>query len=154
VLVYFSVWKSVRSSGKVVYFTAVFPYVLLFAFLARALTLEGAVDGIQFFFQPKWELLLEAKVWVHAAAQNFNSIRFAFGTLISFASYSRKDNNIVKDTLVVTLVNSLTSLIAGLIVFATLGNLAHQFNEPIDDIVADGSNYFSLTNFRDRFGVA
>ncbi|CAG0880902.1 unnamed protein product [Darwinula stevensoni] len=138
VLVYFSLWKSVRSSGKVVYFTALFPYVLLFAFLARALTLEGAADGVRFFLQPKWELLLEAKVWVHAAAQNFNSIGIAFGSLIAFASYSRKDNNIVKDTLVVTLVNSCTSLIAGFIVFATLGNLSHQFNEPIDAIVADG----------------
>ena len=88
---------------------------------------------------------------MHAAAQNFNSIGIAFGSLIAFASYSRKDNNIVKDTLVVTLVNSGTSLIAGFIVFATLGNLSHQFNEPIDAIVADGSFLLPLLALWRRF---
>ena len=43
---FFCVIKGVASVGKVVYFTATFPYLILTALLIRALTLEGAIDGI------------------------------------------------------------------------------------------------------------
>ena len=46
---------------QVVYFTVITPYVLIAVFLWRALTLEGAYDGLRFLFQPRWELLMDAK---------------------------------------------------------------------------------------------
>jgi Na+-dependent transporters of the SNF family len=64
ILVYFSIWKSVKSSGKVLYFTATFPYVLILAFLAHALTLEGSDEGLRYFFKPQWELLKDSKVCI------------------------------------------------------------------------------------------
>ena len=62
VIVYFCIWKSVRTTGKVVFFTATFPYLLLLAFLVRGLTLPGAMDGINFFIKPQWDQMLESKV--------------------------------------------------------------------------------------------
>lgn len=52
-----------------VYFTALFPYVMLTALLIRGVTLEGAVDGILFFVTPDWERLATPKVWGDAASQ-------------------------------------------------------------------------------------
>lgn len=62
ILVYFSIWKSVKSSGKVLYFTATFPYLLILAFLAHSLTLDGSDVGLKYFFKPQWELLRDSKV--------------------------------------------------------------------------------------------
>ena len=45
-----------------VYVTATLPYLLIGAFMVRALTLEGSSLGLKYFFEPKWELFLEAKV--------------------------------------------------------------------------------------------
>lgn len=47
---------------QVVYFTATFPYVIILALIIRGLTLPGASEGIRFFLQPRWELLLDPKV--------------------------------------------------------------------------------------------
>ena len=48
---------------QVVYFTATFPYVVLTILLVRGVTLDGAVDGIIFYLEPKLERLLESQVF-------------------------------------------------------------------------------------------
>lgn len=35
------------------YFSSIFPYVVLFCFLVRGLLLEGALEGITYMFYPK-----------------------------------------------------------------------------------------------------
>ena len=52
-----------------VYFTALFPYVVLTVLLIRGLTLEGAVDGLEFFLKPNMTKLLEPTVWMDAGSQ-------------------------------------------------------------------------------------
>lgn len=54
--------RGVKSMGKVVYFTALFPYVVLTTLLIRALTLPGAVNGIIFYLKPDWSRLASAAV--------------------------------------------------------------------------------------------
>lgn len=63
VLVYFSLWKGVRSAGKVVWVTALAPYVVLFFLLIRGVTLPGAADGIRYYLTPQWHKLKNSKVW-------------------------------------------------------------------------------------------
>lgn len=49
---------------QVVYFTALFPYLVLVILLIRGTTLEGSYDGIIFYLTPEWHRLLDAKVSV------------------------------------------------------------------------------------------
>lgn len=64
ILVYFSLWKGIRSSGKVVWVTALAPYVVLLILLARGVTLPGAADGIRYYLTPEWHKLKNSKVCV------------------------------------------------------------------------------------------
>ncbi|CAL7933815.1 unnamed protein product [Xylocopa violacea] len=138
IMVYFSVWKSIKSSAQVRYLTATLPFLLIVVFLARSLTLEGADKGLQFFFHPRWELLGDAKVWINAAAQIFNSVGIAFGSMICFASYNKFHNTILVDSVAVSLINAFSSLLVGIFSFATIGNIAVEQNMTVQAVLTDG----------------
>ncbi|ESO97261.1 hypothetical protein LOTGIDRAFT_115105 [Lottia gigantea] len=138
IIIYFCIWKGPKSTGKVVYFTALFPYVVLIILLVRGLTLPGAVDGIIFFIKPRWELLLDATVWVNAAAQTFNSLGVGFGGLITMSSYSKFNNNIIKDVVILATVDAVTCILAGFAIFSILGNLAYNQDTIVENVVKEG----------------
>uniref|UniRef100_A0A3P8Z253 Transporter n=1 Tax=Esox lucius TaxID=8010 RepID=A0A3P8Z253_ESOLU len=138
ILIYFCIFKGVKSTGKVVYFTALFPYVILLALLINNAQLPGALEGILFFIVPKWGKLLEVEVWVNAAAQIFNSIGIGFGSLMAMSSYNNFNNNILKDTLAISITNSLTSILAGFVIFSAFGYMSHLQNVPISELAVDG----------------
>ncbi|XP_030639892.1 sodium-dependent neutral amino acid transporter SLC6A17 [Chanos chanos] len=129
IIVGMAVIKGIQSSGKVMYFSSLFPYVVLFCFLVRGLMLKGAVDGIAHMFTPKLEIMLEPQVWREAATQVFFALGLGFGGVIAFSSYNKSDNNCHFDAVLVSVINFLTSILATLVVFAVLGFKANIMNE-------------------------
>ncbi|XP_072181873.1 sodium- and chloride-dependent GABA transporter 2-like [Diadema setosum] len=138
IVTYFCIWKGVKQTGKIVWFTALVPYAILFALLIRGLTLPGAQKGIEFYVTPEWELLKTPTVWVDAATQIFFSYSVGIGSLISLGSYNKVRNNALIDTLVVGFVNAGTSLFAGFVIFAILGFMAHEQGVEVKDVVDEG----------------
>jgi len=135
---YFSLWKGISTSGKVVWFTAVFPYVVLFILLIRGITLPGSADGIYFYLYPKFDKLKTASVWVDAATQVFFSLGPGFGVLMAFASYNKFHNNVYKDALLTSMINCVTSFLAGFVIFSVLGYMALRSGKDIDKVAAQG----------------
>ncbi|XP_013109299.2 sodium-dependent nutrient amino acid transporter 1 [Stomoxys calcitrans] len=132
--------RGVKSSGKAAYFLGVFPYVVLIILLIRALTLPGALQGIIYFFKPQWKELLNPLVWYAAVTQVFFSLAICFGTLITYASYNNFSRNVYNDIVIITTMDSCSSIIAGCITFGILGNLAFQTgNTDIANVVKGGA---------------
>ncbi|CAD7690760.1 unnamed protein product [Nyctereutes procyonoides] len=138
ILLYFSLWKGVKTSGKVVWITATMPYVVLFALLLRGITLPGAVDGIRAYLSVDFHRLCESSVWIDAATQVCFSLGVGFGVLIAFSSYNKFTNNCYRDAVITTSVNSLTSFSSGFVVFSFLGYMAQKHSVPIGDVAKDG----------------
>ncbi|XP_018343092.1 PREDICTED: sodium- and chloride-dependent transporter XTRP3 [Trachymyrmex septentrionalis] len=121
IVVFFIVMKGIQSSGKVVYFTSMFPYLVLTIFFIRGITLKGASAGLAHMYTPKVEKLLEPTVWLDAATQVFYSFGLAFGSLIAFGSYNTPDNHCVRDVILVSVCNAFTAIYASVVIFAILG---------------------------------
>ncbi|KAJ8342900.1 hypothetical protein SKAU_G00328280 [Synaphobranchus kaupii] len=138
ILNYLCIFKGVKSTGKVVYFTALFPYVILVALLINNMQLPGAMAGVRFFIIPEWEKLKSVQVWINAAVQIFNSIGIGYGSMMAMSSYNAFNNNILKDTLTIAIVNSLTSILAGFVIFSAFGYMSYLQNIPVGDIAVDG----------------
>ncbi|KAL5015469.1 hypothetical protein ScPMuIL_009739 [Solemya velum] len=130
--------KGVKSSGKVVYFTATFPYVILLVLLVRGATLDGAIDGVEYFIIPKWEKLLDINVWVAAAGQMFFSLSVSFGGIIMFGSYNKFKNNVYGDAMLIAVMDVVTSMIAGFVIFTTFGGMAKKIGVDVKDVAKSG----------------
>ncbi|KAM4662369.1 sodium- and chloride-dependent neutral and basic amino acid transporter B(0+) [Discoglossus pictus] len=135
-----ALFKGIKSSGKVVYFTAIFPYVVLLILLVRGVTLEGAYDGISFYIgsQSDFSKLSHANVWKDAATQIFFSLSTAWGGLVALSSYNKFHNNSYGDAIMVCVTNCLTSVFAGFAIFSILGHMAFKAQKKVSEVVDSG----------------
>ncbi|KAM9679788.1 inactive sodium-dependent neutral amino acid transporter B(0)AT3 isoform 3-T3 [Dama dama] len=144
-VVYLCVIRGIETTGKAIYFTALFPYLVLTVFLVRGLTLPGAMEGLTYLFTPDMQVLQNPRVWLDAATQIFFSLSLAFGGHIAFASYNQPRNNCRRDAVSVALVNSMTSLYASIAVFSVLGfKAASDHGQCLDRNILRLINAFDL----------
>ncbi|KAG1944503.1 solute carrier family 6 member 16b isoform X2 [Pimephales promelas] len=152
-IVCLGMYKGIKSTGKVMYFSSVFPYVVLLCFLIRGVTLDGASEGIKFMFYPRLEIWADVQVWRQAATQVFFALGLGFGSVIAYSSYNPRNNNCHRDAFTVSAVNFLTSVLASLVVFAVLGfraktiatNCVKRNLKAISGLLINASNVENLT---------
>ncbi|KAK8785574.1 hypothetical protein V5799_008060 [Amblyomma americanum] len=130
--------KGIKTSGKIVYFTAPAPYVILSVLLIRGLTLPGAGTGIAYLFIPQWEKLFSGFVWQQACQQIFYSLGASMGTIICLGSFNDFRNDLRRDIMIITMADFFTSLSGGLVVFAVLGNMAYNLDLPVSSVAEKG----------------
>ncbi|XP_017779725.1 PREDICTED: sodium- and chloride-dependent glycine transporter 1-like [Nicrophorus vespilloides] len=145
IVVYVCIMKGVKTVGKVVYFTATFPFVILFILLIRGLTLPGAWDGVFFYLYPEWNQLTNLKVWADAAIQIFFSLGPGWGGIINMASFNNFNNNNRRDSILVPILNCGTSILAGFVVFSVLGFMSKKTGLPVSTVATGGPGLAFVT---------
>lgn len=88
-------------------------FLMGIALAVRVLTLPNASEGLGFLWNPDLSLLRSGRVWLSAAGQVFFTLSLGFGCVISYASYLRKDNDVVITGLSTVATNEFAEIILG-----------------------------------------
>ncbi|KAF8562150.1 hypothetical protein P879_05048, partial [Paragonimus westermani] len=77
-------------------------------------------------------------VWADAGSQIFFSYSISLGSLTALGSYNPFRHNAFRDCVIYASVNTFTSLLAGLIIFSTLGHMSTVANVSISSVAESG----------------
>jgi len=82
----------------------------------RSLTLPGAGEGLRFLFKPDFSKIT-AGTFLEALGQAFFSLSIGMGTLITYGSYIRKNDNLANTVISVSLADTFIAILAGIAIF-------------------------------------
>jgi NSS family neurotransmitter:Na+ symporter len=113
-------------------------FILLLVMLGRAVTLDGASEGLQWLFRPDFSAIMDYKVWTAAYGQIFFTLSICFAIMITYSSYLPEKSDINNNGMMTAFINCGFSMLAGIMVFGVLGYMAKQQGVPIQDVVGAG----------------
>lgn len=104
--------------------------LVLLVSLIKALTLPGSWAGVSYLFTPDWATLKEPGIWLEALTQNAWDTGAAWGLILTYGAYMRKQDNITITAFQTGVGNNIVSLVAALIIFSTVfGTLGGQMTD-------------------------
>uniref|UniRef100_A0A914Z7V8 Uncharacterized protein n=1 Tax=Panagrolaimus superbus TaxID=310955 RepID=A0A914Z7V8_9BILA len=132
--------KGVKLIGKLAYFTATIPYIIIAILFVRSVTLPGAKQGLDFYLlKIDISKIYDIQPWQKAATQVCYSLAIGFGGLLSLASYNPRSHNCFRDALIITVADGFMSVFGGTAVFSILGFMAEQQKKDITQVVQSGT---------------
>lgn len=95
---------------------------IMIVLVFRAVTLEGAGEGLEFYLKPDFSKLFEAKGGLMesifaAMGQSFFTLSLGIGALAIFGSYIGKERSLTGEALSIGVLDTFVALTAGLIIF-------------------------------------
>ncbi len=115
-----AVWKGVRSIERVN--KVLIPSLLLIVIisLGRAITLDGASEGIRFLLTPDWSTLVRPRTWLEALTQNAWDTGAGWGLILTYGAYMQSKHGVVKNAFITGIGNNMVSLAAAITIFGTV----------------------------------
>lgn len=106
----------IEKAGKILMPTL---FVLLIFIAVRSISLPGAGAGLEFLFKPDWSEVT-GQTYLAALGQAFFSLSLGMGCMITYGSYLKKEENLQKNALIVTLMDTSVAILAGIAIFPAL----------------------------------
>ena len=124
--IFLTIIKGKRIMAKVAETCVTIPYFILLLLLVITMSTNGSELGISYFITPRWDQLKSVTVWQNAAVQVFNSIGIACGSMVVYGSFvPEKNTDLLKNTFIIVGLNCFTSILAGFVIFAAIGNISY-----------------------------
>ena len=128
-------------------------FVCLLIIIVRALTMEGAVEGLKFMFVPGYAVkagFIEQApgfltVLATAGGQMFFSLSLAMGAMITYGSYLSKEENLVKNSGIIVVADTIVATMAGLAVIPAAVANGIQNGIPFAEIKLSGPSLLFVT---------
>lgn len=116
VIVYKGVKSGIERASKILMPVL---FLILVLLIIRALTLPGAMKGVQFYLSPDFSKITAESVLI-ALGHAFFSLSLGMGAMITYGSYVEREQNLFMASLSVAVLDTLVALMAGLAIFPAL----------------------------------
>lgn len=90
--------------------------IILVACCVNSLCLPGAREGLRFLFHPDFSKVTPSVV-ISAMGQAFFSLSLGLGCMVTYASYFRRSDALVRTATTTALLDTLVAILAGVIIF-------------------------------------
>lgn len=94
-------------------------FILFIAIIVRALTLDGAWEGVVFFLKPDFSKLTGETI-LYAMGQSFFSLTVGASVMVTYSSYLKKEEHLVKSATSIVSLTVLITILAGLAIFPAI----------------------------------
>ncbi|XP_036359291.1 uncharacterized protein LOC115211848 isoform X2 [Octopus sinensis] len=131
-LVFIILIRGIQSMAKIMYLTAILPYILVLPLLICICMLDGALPSVKFFLTPGWDALQKLQVWSDATKQLFLSLALGTGSISVLAGYTHFHSNCFRFSLLGCSVNLVSTEIMGLLMFAIQGVFTKIYHLPLN----------------------
>ncbi|GIN19510.1 MAG TPA: sodium-dependent transporter [Bacillus bacterium] len=91
-------------------------FIFFIILVIRALTLDGAMEGVKFFLAPDFSSITGESL-LYALGQSFFSLAVGFSCMVTYSSYLKRDVSLTSSAGSVVGMNIFVSLLAGLAIF-------------------------------------
>ncbi len=113
VIVVFGIKRGIEKYTKIL--MPVLVIILLFL-CVKSVSLEGAKAGLEFLFKPDFSKLTGDGI-LSALGHAFFTLSLGMGTLITYGSYIKNDNNLINTAINVTVADTVIAILAGIAIF-------------------------------------
>jgi neurotransmitter:Na+ symporter, NSS family len=113
--------------------------ILLLVLVVRSLTLPGSEKGVSFLFRPDFGKLSPSTV-LEALGQAFFSLSIGMGTLVTYGSYIKENDNLGSIAFSVAFADTFIAILAGLAIFPAV----FAFN--IEPAAGEGLVFITIPN--------
>lgn len=134
IIMFFIMFRGAGVIGKVAVWTVSIPWVLVVILLVRGLTLEGAVDGLNYYLNPDFSELTNPDLWFAALSQIAFTLSVGMAGMYAYGSFVPKKGDITNNAFITGFANCATSFVIGFAVFSTLGYLAFATNAAVPEV--------------------
>jgi NSS family neurotransmitter:Na+ symporter len=116
-VIYRGVGAGVEKVSKIMV-PALFVFLLVAAI--RTVTLPGAGQGLSYLFVPDWSRLGDPATWLQAFTQSAWSTGAGWGLMLTYAVYTRKNEDVPQNAFTIGFGDHAAALLAGLIIIPTV----------------------------------
>jgi NSS family neurotransmitter:Na+ symporter len=128
-------------------------FVMLVIIIVRSLTMDGAMEGLKFMFVPCYAVKAGfiaaapkfTTVLATAGGQMFFSLSLAMGAMITYGSYLEKKENLVKNSAIIVVADTIVATMAGIAVIPAAVANGIQNGIPLDQIKLGGPSLLFVT---------
>ena len=95
-------------------------FAMIIILAVKCMSLPGAAEGLRFYIVPDWSRVSEKGVWntIYAAlAQAVFTLSVGIGSMAIFGSYLKRERRLAGEAVMVTVLDTVSAYIAGLIIF-------------------------------------